>query len=36
MLQASIASPRAPGKDPGWTDARTERLKALLGRGVRK
>jgi GcrA cell cycle regulator len=33
MLQASIASPRAPGNGPGWTDARTERLKALWADG---
>jgi hypothetical protein len=33
MLQASIASPRAPGNGPGWTDARTERLKALWAEG---
>ena len=34
MLQASIASPRAPGNGPGWTDARTERLKALWAEGL--
>ena len=33
MLQASIASPRAPGNGPGWTDARIERLKALWAEG---
>jgi GcrA cell cycle regulator len=33
MLQASIASPRAPGNGPGWTDARIEHVKALWAEG---
>jgi GcrA cell cycle regulator len=33
MLQASITSPRAPGNGPGWTDARTEHVKALWAEG---
>ena len=33
MLPVSITSPAAPGNGPGWTDARTERLKALWANG---
>jgi GcrA cell cycle regulator len=33
MLPVSITSPAAPGNGPGWTDARTERLKALWADG---
>jgi GcrA cell cycle regulator len=33
MLCNSITSPAAPGNGPGWTDARTERLKALWADG---
>ena len=33
MPSPGIASPRAPGNGPGWTDTRTERLKALWAEG---
>ncbi len=33
MLSTSITNPRAPGNGPGWTDTRTERLKALWAEG---
>jgi GcrA cell cycle regulator len=33
MLYNSITSPAALGNGPGWTDARTERLKALWADG---
>ena len=33
MLSTSITNPRAPGNGPGWTDTRTERLKALWADG---
>lgn len=33
MLCNSITSPAAPGNGPGWTETRTERLKALWAEG---
>jgi GcrA cell cycle regulator len=33
MLPVSITNPAAPGNGPGWTDVRTERLKALWADG---
>ena len=33
MPSPGIANPRAPGNGPGWTDTRTERLKALWADG---